>query len=285
VTFKAQGFKSRGVMLRLAVALGGVLCAAHDMGHRDIVKNPIWPPLPDVPVDGFDLDYVIDGTVYQGYVAVARDATTIRPGALVAHQFMGLGATEKYRVQELAAQGYVAFASDMYGRDTRPRNADEARAMLTVLRNNPAEFRKRTLAGLDVLSHQPLVNASALFATGYCAGGQLVMELARWAIPNVLGVSAFHMSFGDISPGQGTWTAAAQVHHGELDNAGDNGLLQQEAQFKARRVAVWETIKYGGARHGFTDPQSAVYDPRAAHQSHAATFEFFSYLHSPPPQQ
>jgi dienelactone hydrolase len=42
------------------------------------------------------------------------------PGVLVAHQWLGLSKGEKQVADELAERGYVAFASDVYGKVSLP---------------------------------------------------------------------------------------------------------------------------------------------------------------------
>lgn len=39
--------------------------------------------------------------------------------------------------------------------------------------------------------------------------------------------------------------------------------------------AVWETIKYAKCEHGWTEPGTDIYRPRAAVQAHKSTAEFF----------
>lgn len=38
----------------------------------------------------------------------------------------------------------------------------------------------------------PAVNATGLFANGYCFGGQMVLELARMGYAGLVGVASFH---------------------------------------------------------------------------------------------
>ena len=66
-------------------------------------------------VKGADVDYTVGRSVYQGYLSFPeKPISTPAPGVLIAHQWMGLTDYEKHRADQIAANGYVAFAIDVY---------------------------------------------------------------------------------------------------------------------------------------------------------------------------
>lgn len=266
-----------------------------------------------VRLTSIDYTYTIDGAEYEGYVSAPSTpddhnvtaAPLSLPGVLVAHQWMGLGEMEKFRADQMASFGYVAFALDMYGKGIRPTTSAEAKGNSSALTSDPAELHKRALAALDVLRElstlvpgTPAVNGSALVAQGYCFGGLVALELARIGgggdapdtrlvastvskAPSKLplvAVASFHGELGALEPiAPGAIVTSVQVHHADLDSQGSQGLLAFEDEMRTAKVANWATSKYGNCAHGWTDPTSSKYEEQAAVQSHASMRHFFAY--------
>jgi dienelactone hydrolase len=65
------------------------------------------------------LDYVDGETVCEGFVAYDETTERRRPCVLVAHSWAGQSAAERAVATELARQGYVGFALDVYGTGVR----------------------------------------------------------------------------------------------------------------------------------------------------------------------
>ena len=61
------------------------------------------------------IEYKDGDTVLTGHLAWDDAATGKRPGILVVHEWWGLNDYTKSRAEQLAKEGYVAFALDMYG--------------------------------------------------------------------------------------------------------------------------------------------------------------------------
>jgi hypothetical protein len=87
---------------------------------------------------------------------------------LVVHEGTGLGDHAKQRAERLASElGYVAYAMDLFGEPV----ADMAKAteLMTGLFTDPANWRARLAAALDLLASDPRVDASKLAAVGSAA--------------------------------------------------------------------------------------------------------------------
>ncbi len=74
------------------------------------------------------VEYKQGDTTLEGFVAYDDAIQGKRPGILVVHQWLGLTDYEKHRAEMLAQLGYVAFCADIYGKDVRPQNTQEAGA-------------------------------------------------------------------------------------------------------------------------------------------------------------
>ncbi len=200
-----------------------------------------------------DIAYKSGAKTLNGYLA-EPDGAGPRPGVLVCHQGYGLSEHTKERARMLADEGYTAFALDMYGETATGR--EQAMALLQGLTGNPAELRRRALAGLEVLKAQSGVDPSRLAAVGYCFGGAVVLELAR-APSELKCVVAFHPGMtGPVAlPQKDDRPVGPKVM---ICAGADDPLIPGAAREKFAELmnaagADWQFISYSGAAHSYTD--------------------------------
>ena len=86
--------------------------------------------------------YEIDGQPYEGLLVFDEAVTTPRPGVLMVPNWMGVTEAAAEKAAKVAGSEYVVFVADMYGRDIRPQNADEAAAAATTVRNDRPMMRE-----------------------------------------------------------------------------------------------------------------------------------------------
>lgn len=205
-----------------------------------------------------------------------------RPGVLVVHQWMGLTDYEKHRAGMLAQLGYVAFCADVYGKEVRPQNTAEARALAGKYKGDRALLRARVNAGLEVLRAQKMTDPKRVAAIGYCFGGTAVIELARSGAA-LSGVVSFHGGLDAPTPADDkNIKCPLLICHGADDPFNKPAdVTALENSLRAAKVD-WQLIKYGGAVHSFTQPMAgndnskgAAYNERADHRSWAAMRTFF----------
>jgi dienelactone hydrolase len=242
-------------------------------------------PLPAAAViETDDVDYDLDGTPLQGFLAFDAASTEPRPGVLIMHDWLGLQEYPKVRAEMLARLGYVAFAADIYGAGVRPSPQDGAKVSGSFY-GDPALVRARATAGLDQLLANPLVDPRRIAVIGYCFGGFVALELAR-AGADVAGVVPFH---GVLS----TPTAddAVNIRAKILVLAGgsdpvvpDEQIVEFKQDMRTAPQVDWQLISYSGAQHAFTLPEAnapdhgTVYHPVAERRSWAAMRAFFDEI-------
>src|SRR6476661_8747259 len=220
-------------------------------------------------IEGDDVDYELEGTALQGYLAFDAASTTPRPGVLVIHDWLGLQEYPKIRAQMLARLGYVAFAADIYGAGVRPGPADGAKVS-GAFYGDPGLVRARATAGLDQLRAHPLVDPGRIAVIGYCFGGFVALELARSGA-EVVGVVTFHGALSTQSPQD-----AANISGKVLVLAGaadpvvpDDQVREFEDAMRAAPDVDWQLVHYSGAMHAFTQPDVNTPDHGAAYQQAA----------------
>jgi dienelactone hydrolase len=242
-------------------------------------------PLPaGAVIDTDDVDYELDGTDLQGFLAVDAASTERRPGVLIIHDWLGLQEYPKVRAEMLARLGYVAFAADIYGTGVRPSPQDGAKVSGRFY-GDPALVRARAAAGLEQLRANPLVDPTRIAVIGYCFGGFVALELARSGA-DVAAVVPFHGVLSTPAT-DGTAHIRAKI----LVLAGGSDPVVPDAQIvefcnelRAAPQVDWQLVIYSGAQHAFTLPEAnspehgAAYHPVAARRSWAAMLSFLDEI-------
>ncbi len=227
-----------------------------------------------------------DGDVTcEGYLAYDDSLQGPRPGVLIIHEWTGVGPYVKKRADMLAQLGYVAFAADIYGKGVRPKNADEARIQATIYRSDRPLMRRRAQAGLQVLATNKMVDPRKIAAIGYCFGGGVALELARSGA-DLAGVVSFHGNLDTPNPADAkSIKCRILVQHGGSDQGvGPDQVAAFEKEMTDAGVD-WVLTVYGGAVHGFTNPDNGndpskgvAYNEKADLRSWQAMKQFFSEI-------
>lgn len=229
------------------------------------------------------ISYEHDGTKLEGVLAWDTTHEGKRPGVLVVHEWWGLNDYAELRAKKLAELGYVAFALDMYGKGQVTTHPSQAGEWAGQIRSNTAAWRSRALAGLKILQQQEMVDTTNMAAIGYCFGGSTVLQLAYADAP-LKGVVSFH---GALVPPQGIEEIDSKilVCHGAADAFVPPADVQKFESSLQGIKADYALVSYGGARHGFTNPdagefgiENLKYDPQADQRSWQHMQLFFNEL-------
>lgn len=221
----------------------------------------------------------------EGHLAWDDAVSGPRPAVLVVHEWWGLNDYARKRAEQLAKMGYVAFALDMYGKGKLAKHPQEAGQFATQVRSNVEDWRKRAIAGLEVLKAQPQCDASRIAAIGYCFGGSTCLQLA-YTGADIKGVVTFHAALAPPSADEGKQIKAKiLVCHGA-----DDSFIPEEAITKFQHglnqaKADWTMIYYSGTKHSFTDPGADAhnvdglkYNKSADQRSWQAMQDFFKEI-------
>lgn len=230
------------------------------------------------------VDYADGKTPLQGYLAYDDALAGSRPGVLVVHEWKGHGDYVRRRADQLAAQGYVVFALDMYGKGVFAKDHEEAAKLSGVYFKDRERMRRRAGSGLKVLQTQARVDPHRLAAVGYCFGGTTVLEMARAGMP-LKGVACFHGNLTTPTPAKpGILKAKIIVFQGADDQWTAGGIPEFEAEMKAAQ-GDWTLRSYPGAVHSFTvkeagnDPSTGMaYNADADRQSWDSLTAFLADL-------
>ena len=200
-----------------------------------------------------------DDAQHRGYIYYDDSGPAERPGILVVHEWWGLNEYARKRARQMATDGYVAFAMDMYGVGKVTEHPEQAKEWMTQATANVADWQKRTQLGVELLRGHKMTDGSNIAAIGYCFGGSTVMQLA-YSGADVKGVVSLHGSLPPASVGQAeAIKAAVLVEHGN-----DDPFVPEERvrEFRAALDAAevdYTFNGYDGVLHGFTNPDASKY--------------------------
>jgi dienelactone hydrolase len=244
----------------------------------------LWPLTVNAAVVGKTVEYEAEGVKMKGWLAHDDAIKGKRPGVLVVPEWWGLNDYAKRRASMLAEAGYVALAVDMYGDGKTADNPKDAGALAGSVNKNPPLMRARFAAAEKFLNHQPLVKKNELAALGYCFGGGVVLNMARYGEP-LKGVVSYHGVLAtDVSVKPGSIKSKIRVFTGEADPIVPPEQVEAFKTEMAHAKADWQLVSYPGVKHTFTNPEADVYaakfglplkyDAHADHSSWAHTLDF-----------
>jgi dienelactone hydrolase len=230
------------------------------------------------------VEYDQGGATLEGVLVYDDAIQGKRPGVLVVHQWLGLTDYEKHRAEMLAQLGYVAFCADIYGKDARPKNVQEAGAQAGKFKGDRALLRARVNAGFNLLKKNELVDTNRVAAIGYCFGGTTVIELARSGA-DLNGVVSFHGGLDSPTPADGKNIKCKVLALAGADDPFQKpeDLTAFESEMRDAKVD-WQIVFYGGAVHAFTQPNpgfvnvGAKYNEKADKRSWEAMKQFFAEI-------
>jgi dienelactone hydrolase len=258
-------------MRRLSAALSLVLCA-----------SPSFAAMQTKPVE-----WKIGDDSFSGVLVYDNVNAIKRPGLVMVPNWMGITDNAIQHAKDIAGDDYVVLVADVYGKNVRPKNKDEAKAAVGKAYGDATTLRKRINEAVSVLKAQdktaPL-DANRIGALGFCFGGSTVLELARTGA-NLAGIVSFHGGLKAHLPGNGVKVnTPVLVLNGAADKSVPNEDIVAFEKEMDEAGADWQLVNYSGARHCFAEIENANnapedncrYDERASKRSFAAMRAFFA---------
>lgn len=200
-----------------------------------------------------EIQYEVNGTQLTGFVAWDDAKKGKRPGVLVVHEWWGQNAYARKRAEDLAKEGYVGFALDMYGDKKLAAHPEDAGKFMNDIMSRYDEMLARFNAGKVQLKNIELVDENNIAAIGYCFGGAVVLNVARNS-NDLAGVVSFHGNLGSLKEDKTTIKTPILVLNGADDPFVKVESIESFKKEMSARNANYEFINYPNAKHSFTNP-------------------------------
>ncbi|OAF11016.1 hypothetical protein AYJ54_08775 [Bradyrhizobium centrolobii] len=201
------------------------------------------------------LEYRDSAAELRGVLVTDNSVAANRPGIILFPDARGIGTHAIACAERLAGLGFVVLVADLYGGGKTAPDVPQAIELMNALRADAARWRERAEAARLALARQETVDATKLAAIGYCFGGATALELARTGVDLAAAIS-FHGGLpNERSEDWANIKARVLVCHGAADTLVSLTQLASFEQTMSRTKVDWQVHVYGGAPHGFTNPE------------------------------
>jgi carboxymethylenebutenolidase len=209
------------------------------------------------------------------------------PGVIVVHEIFGLNDHIKDIARRFSAEGFVAFAPDLFeGHEGVPADKNDLAAMRTCWSKIPdTTFVADLQAVLDMAQTDDRVQSDKVGVIGYCMGGAMAFMFAA-STPSVAWCADY---YGRIKYPELNATKAKQpIDYAETLQCPVIGLFSgqdelippehvQELEQRVKAKGVRSEFKiYDDAKHAFFNDTRQFYDEKAAKDAWKRTLDFIS---------
>ncbi|MGA2783255.1 MAG: dienelactone hydrolase family protein [Candidatus Bathyarchaeia archaeon] len=206
-----------------------------------------------------------------GYLAIPNLPGRL-PGVVMIHEWWGLNDNIKGMAQQLAKEGYVVLAVDLYNGNVAS-TPNEASSLVSKL--NSTEAVQNLRAAVNYLRSSDRVNPTRIGSIGWCFGGGQSLRLALSGEQLVATV----IYYGQLETDP---TKLSVIKWPVLGIFGD-----QDQSIPVERVRAFESsLKqlgvpveihiYPGVGHAFANPSSQTYAPKETVDAWQKTVAFFT---------
>ncbi|MEU0343862.1 dienelactone hydrolase family protein [Streptomyces bobili] len=247
-----------------------------------------------ISVQGTAVDVPTEDGVADAYVSRPADDAP-RPGVLLYQDAFGLRPHLRAMADRLAGAGYTVLVPNVFYRHGRspvvelPEFIDpEARPdiferLLPVMRSLTHDLVARDSgAYLRWMARSPLIADGPVAVTGYCMGARLSLLTAGAHPERVAAAAGFHggrlATEAPDSPHLVAGRVTAELYFGHAD---DDPTLPPEEKERLEKALTAAGVRhrcevYEGARHGFTQADTAAYQEAASERHWTALLDLLT---------
>lgn len=221
-------------------------------------------------MNGSMMDFQGNGETYHGYIS--RPAAG-GPGIVVIQEWWGLTDHIKDVCDRFAAEGFSAFAPDLY-KGKKTTAPDEAGKLMMAL--NIAEAEKIMRGGVQALLNDESCISGTVGVIGFCMGGQLAMYAAATNPNQVSACVNFYGIHPNVKPPYAQMKAALLGLFAEKDSSVNAHAVENLRKELRAAGKAFEIHTYNNVGHAFfNDTRPGVYDATSAKDAWQRTLTFF----------
>lgn len=227
------------------------------------------------PLTTRTLTYSDGDTEMQGHFCAPEVGAGERvPGVIVMHGAHGLNAQIRTCAERIARQGFAVLCADLWGGGRLISDPTEIGPLLGRFAHNRDMWKSRMAAAQACLAKQAEAKGPTAMI-GYCFGGTSALEYLRMG-GKIAAAISLH---GGLDMVADDWSAArpggqALIATGSADPMARAEDRQRIEDGMSHAGLIWESMIFGGVKHGFTEPDKPGRPPFAAYDARADTRSF-----------
>jgi carboxymethylenebutenolidase len=196
------------------------------------------------------------------------------PAVVMIHEWWGLNDNIKDMADELASEGYVVLAADLYNGEVAT-TPDKAMQLVGTVRENPEQAISNLQSAVQYLASLPNVNSSRIASLGWCFGGGQSLQLALNSEQNPLAATVIY--YGNLV---NDTNELSKINWPVLGIFGDQDQSIPVESVNAFEQALNETgitneiYIYPGVGHAFANPSGDNYAPAETADAWEKTLAF-----------
>ena len=223
-----------------------------------------------------------DGTqTCVGYLAWDETYADPKPCVMIGHAWGGCDGFAQSKAVQMAAQGYVGFAIDIYGDGQQGGDLAKNEALMMPFINDRKMLRGRLKAAMKAAQGLEQVDADNIAMMGYCFGGLCSLDLARSGVDLKAAIS-FHGLFNGNGLPPKKIKASVLALHGWDDPMVKPDMVAALGEELTKAKCDWQIHAYGGTKHAFmvpdaNDPKNGIqYNETAEKRAWAASLDLLA---------
>jgi carboxymethylenebutenolidase len=199
------------------------------------------------------------------------------PAVVMIHEWWGLNDNIKNMADELAKEGYVVLAVDLYNGQVAT-SPDQAMKLVNLARENQNESLSNLKAAVSYLKTLDNVNALKIAAFGWCFGGGQALQLALNSnIDSPLAATILY--YGNLVTDQEQLSKITGpvlgIFGGQDQSIPTTDVQKFEDALNANNITN-EIYVYEGVGHAFANPTGASFAPDELKDAWHKTLEFLN---------
>jgi carboxymethylenebutenolidase len=208
----------------------------------------------------------------QGNISTSDKAL---PAVVMIHEWWGLNDNLKKMADQLANEGYVVLAVDLFN-GTVTANPEEAGGLAGAVRDNPSNAISNLQSAVRYLASLEIVNSSRIASLGWCFGGGQSLQLALNTEPG-FPLAATALYYGNLVTDQEELSKIKRPVLGIFGDQDQSIPVAQVRQFEESLNASSvpnEIYVYDGVGHAFANPSNDNYAPQETSDAWEKTLAF-----------
>jgi len=205
----------------------------------------------------------------------SNKTSQLLPAVVMIHEWWGLNENIKDMANELAEQGYVVLAADMYNGQVAT-TPDQAMQLVGSVSENPSEAIANLQAAVRYLGSLENVNSSRIASLGWCFGGGQSLQLAlNTEEENPL--SATVLYYGNPVMDEQELTKIKWPVLGIFGDQDESISVENVTKFEQALNSTGipnEIYVYEGVGHAFANPSGDNYAPEETRDAWEKTLAF-----------